>query len=294
MTHTAQILDGKATSKQLLERVAQEVGALTSQHKPRLAAVLVGENPASEIYVARKMKTAGEIGIESELHRLPATVAEDELLDRLHQLNTDPLVNAVLVQLPLPKHIHEDRVLQAVSVDKDVDGFHPENLGKLLLGIEPPALPCTPAGIIQLLDAYHLPMEGLRAAIVGRSNIVGKPLTLMLTHRNATVTLCHSKTRNLNDILRESDIVVAATGQAGLIQAEAIKPQAIVIDVGINRLPSGKVVGDVDFDAVQQRAGYITPVPGGVGPMTIGMLMVNTIRLFKVQQGQQPAALLFA
>ncbi len=290
---TAQILDGKETSKKLLDAVAEELSTLQVVNRPKLAAVLVGENPASEIYVARKMKIAEQIGLDSELHRFPETVSQHELVEHLELLNNDTLVNAILVQLPLPKAIHSETILETVSPQKDVDGFHPMNLGKLLLGIEPPALPCTPAGIIQLLDAYKIPIEGKRAAVVGRSNIVGKPITLMLTHRNATVTLCHSLTQNLDEIVLSADIVVAAAGQPGLIRAEAIKPGAVVIDVGINRLPTGKLVGDVDFESVKERAGYITPVPGGVGPMTIAMLMMNTVRLFKNQQGQSLHGLLF-
>lgn len=293
MTQMAQILDGKVVSQTLLGGVAAEVAQFAGKAPPHLVAVLVGENPASEIYVSRKMKMAQQIGVRSTLHRFPATVSEDELRECLAGLNTDDLVHAVLVQLPLPKHLDTQGILQTVLAEKDVDGFHPENVGKLLLGIEPPAMPCTPAGIMQLLDAYDIPLDGMRAAVVGRSNIVGKPMTLMLTHRNATVTLCHSKTRDLDAILRESDIVVAAAGQAGLVKAEAVKPGAVVVDVGINRLPDGKLTGDVDFEAIRQKAGYITPVPGGVGPMTIAMLMVNTVRLYQCQQGRKVPCLLY-
>lgn len=292
MSH-AQILDGKATSQHLLDEVRRDVDTLRGGRPPKLAAVLVGENPASEIYVARKIKVAAQVGIDSELHRFPADIEEHRLIAHLHQLNEDPSVHAILVQLPLPRHINSLRVLESVSIHKDVDGFHPENLGKLVMGIEPAAMPCTPAGMMCLLDAYKINVEGMRAAVVGRSNIVGKPVSLMLTHRNATVTLCHSKTQGLDEILRESDLVIAAAGQPNLILAEHLKPQSVVIDVGINRLPNGKIVGDVDFDAAKLRAGYITPVPGGVGPMTIGMLMVNTVRLFKSQQGQSVPSLLF-
>jgi methylenetetrahydrofolate dehydrogenase (NADP+) / methenyltetrahydrofolate cyclohydrolase len=293
MTETAQILDGKATSKSLLEKVRLEIESLKGGHKPKLVVILVGENPASEVYVASKVKTANQLGVDSELHRFPEDIPQHELIQHLVSLNQDETVNAVLVQLPLPRHIQTELILETVSPHKDVDGFHPENMGKLVLGIEPPALPCTPAGIIHLLDAYHIKLEGLRAAVVGRSNIVGKPITLMLTHRNVTVTLCHTKTRDLDAILKDSDLIIAAAGKAGLIRADAIKPGAIIIDVGINRLPDGKLTGDVDFEAVKGRAGYITPVPGGVGPMTIAMLMLNTVRLFKFQQGQRPESLLF-
>ncbi len=290
--HTARILDGQETSKALLEKVRLDVEGLIGP-KPKLVAVLVGENPASEIYVARKMKVAEKIGVASDLHRFPADIGEAELIDHIHRLNDDIMVNAILVQLPLPRHIDSLKVLDTVSVHKDVDGFHPVNLGRLLMGIEPPAMPCTPAGIIQLLDAYKINVDGMRAAVVGRSNIVGKPIALMLTHRNATVTICHSRTSNLDDILRDADLIVAAAGQQGLVKAEAIKPEAVVIDVGINRLEDGKIVGDVDFESARHRAGFITPVPKGVGPMTIAMLMVNTVRLYKAQHGQPIENLLF-
>jgi len=281
------ILDGKVTSKALLQEIAQEVGRLTGPTKPKLVAVLVGENPASEIYVARKMKVADELGILSELHRFPAHTEEAFLKEELEKLNQDTSVNAVLVQLPLPKQIHTERVLQTILPEKDVDGFHPINMGQLLLGIEPPALPCTPAGIMKLLDAYKIDVSGLNACVVGRSNIVGKPIMLMLTQRNATVTLCHSKTRNLEAVLESSDLVVAAIGQAHLISGNTLKRGCIVVDVGINRLPSGQLVGDVDFESAREKAAFITPVPGGVGPMTIAMLMMNTLRLHQVQQGIQ-------
>lgn len=292
MTGNARILDGKKASQALLADVALEIKSLEGTEKPKLVAVLVGESPASEIYVARKMRVAKQVGVNSELNRYSAAIEEQELVSHLQALNADPSVHAILVQLPLPRHIDTDRVLQTVLPEKDVDGFHPLNLGKLLLGVHPYALPCTPAGIIQLLDAYDIPLEGMRAAVVGRSNIVGKPITLLLTQRNATVTLCHSKTRNLAGVLQESDLVVAAIGKAGLVTAEMIKPGAVVVDVGINRLESGKVVGDVDFEPVSRKVGYITPVPGGVGPMTIGMLMVNTMRLYRLQKGEQPLRLL--
>ena len=293
MSPAAQLLDGKQTAKHLMESLAREIAALNVRITPRLVAVLVGDNPASEVYVARKMKVAREIGIESELHRFPATVSQSELVDHLEALNQNPEVHAVLVQLPLPHPLPAQVILDTVLPHKDVDGFHPLNQGKLALGIEPPALPCTPAGILQLLDAYQLSVDGLRAAVVGRSNIVGKPITLMLTHRNATVTLCHSKTRDLESITRECDLIVAATGYAGLIRAEGVKPGAIVVDVGMNRLASGALVGDVDFEGVRNTAAYITPVPGGVGPMTIAMLMRNTLRLYQFQEGLSPKPILF-
>ncbi len=292
MADTAVLLDGKETSKVLLEKVAREASQFAQGDLPKLVAVLVGHDPASEVYVARKMKVAAQLGLASELLRLPDSIETAQLQAEIQYLNQDPHTHAILVQLPLPKQIDTLAVLQTVAVEKDVDGFHPENLGKLLMGIEPVAMPCTPAGIIYLLDAYKIPMAGKRVAVVGRSIIVGKPITLMLTHRNATVTLCHSKTRDLDGILRESEMIIAAAGQPGLIQADAVQPGAVVVDVGINRLPSGRLVGDVDFEALKVKAGYMTPVPGGVGPMTIAMLMYNTLRLYQYQQGLKVERLL--
>lgn len=290
---TAQILDGKAASKNLLDTLTQELSQFSGAKKPKLVVILVGNNPASEIYVGRKTKIAAQIGLDSELCRLPENISQPDLLAHLARLNHDPSVHAVLVQLPLPPHLDTNAVLLGIDLNKDVDGFHPENLGKLVMGIEPPALPCTPAGIMNLMDAYDVPMAGRRVAVVGRSNIVGKPIAVMMLHRDATVTICHSRTRNLGDILQESDIIVAAAGRPGLVERDAVKPGAAIVDVGINRLPSGEIVGDVDYHAVSEKAGWITPVPGGVGPMTIAMLMMNTVRLFRHQQGQPIPNLIF-
>ncbi len=291
---SATLLDGKVVSQRLLDQVREEVDALVGRARPKLVAVIVGEDPASEVYVGRKMKVAAEVGIESELLRFPASIQEFELREELQKLNNDPSVHAILVQQPFPKHIRTNVIVETISPEKDVDGFHAESIGNLVLGVEPAAMACTPAGIIHLLDAYEINLEGMRAAVVGRSNIVGKPISMMLLHRNATVTMCHSRTHGLDDILRQSDLIVAAAGQPGLIRAECIKPGAVVVDVGINRLPNGKLTGDVDFEAACQHAGYITPVPGGVGPMTIAMLMMNTVRLCKQQQGLRLSSLLFA
>lgn len=293
MSDTATILDGKMVSRKLLDEVAQQIGALPGPAKPRLSVILVGNDPASEVYVGRKIKSSAKVGVESELLRFPDTMAEEHLITEIETLNNRADVDGILVQLPLPKHINTERVLDTVLPDKDVDGFHPMNLGRLVMGIEPPAMPCTPAGIIRLMDEYNLKLEGIRAAVVGRSNIVGKPVSMMLLHRNATVTMCHSRTNNLEDILRDSDLVIAAAGKQDLIRAEMVKPGAIVVDVGINRTTEGKLCGDVDFEACKSRAGYITPVPGGVGPMTIATLMNNTLRLHQLHQGQTPRNLLF-
>ncbi len=278
------LLDGKKTATRLYEDLRQEVQHLPQEARPKLTAILVGNNPASEIYVSRKMKTAVEIGIHSDCLRLPLSISEAALLDEIARLNADKTVHAILVQLPLPQSINAYRILEAILPQKDVDGFHPENVGKLVLGMEPWSWPCTPKGIMTLLEHYQLSPTGHHAVVVGRSNIVGKPLALMLLQQHATVTICHSKTQNLEELLRSADILVAAAGQPGLVRAEVVKPGAIVVDVGINRLPSGKLMGDVDFEALQHRAGYITPVPGGVGPMTIATLMTNTLRLYKMQQ----------
>ncbi|HET6370101.1 MAG TPA: bifunctional 5,10-methylenetetrahydrofolate dehydrogenase/5,10-methenyltetrahydrofolate cyclohydrolase, partial [Nitrospiria bacterium] len=237
--------------------------------------------PASEIYVRNKRKACEAAGIYSEEHPLPEQTTQKELLELVLRLNADPKISGILVQLPLPKQISERAILESVSPDKDVDGFHKINVGKLTLG-EATLAPCTPLGILALLDATKVEISGSRAVVVGRSNIVGKPVALMLLHRNATVTICHSRTRDLPEVCRSADILVAAIGRARFITGEMVKPGAAVIDVGINRLESGKIVGDVDFDGASARAGWITPVPGGVGPMTIAMLLSNTVAAAKM------------
>lgn len=281
----AQIIDGKKVAEQLRQELAEEVAALVKQGiTPGLATVLVGEDPASQVYVRMKEKACAKVGLMSRGVRPPADVPQEELIAQIEELNRDPAVHGILVQLPLPKHLDTPEVLQHVSPDKDVDGFHPVNLGKLLSAKywnELPAfIPCTPAGAIKLIDSTGVEIEGKQAVVVGRSVIVGKPISMLLLARQATVTICHSRTRDLGAVTREADILVAAVGVPRLIKAEMVKPGAVVIDVGVNRLEDG-LVGDVDFDQVIQVAGHVTPVPGGVGPMTITMLLASTVRSAK-------------
>ncbi len=276
----AKRIDGKMIAQQVRIRIKSEVEKLPASLRPGLAAVLVGENPASKIYVRNKRKACEEVGIYSEEHALPETTSEAELLSLISRLNQDPNIHGILVQLPLPKQIQERRVLDAVIPEKDVDGFHYINVGKLVAN-EPGFVSCTPLGIIELLRASNVEMAGMHAVVLGRSNIVGKPAALLLLHRHATVTICHSKTKDLNEICRQADILIAAIGKPEFVKKEMVKEGAVVIDVGINRLSDGRIVGDVDFEAVQERAGAITPVPGGVGPMTIAMLLSNTLQSAK-------------
>jgi methylenetetrahydrofolate dehydrogenase (NADP+)/methenyltetrahydrofolate cyclohydrolase len=274
---SAQIIDGKAFAANLRARVAARVPAFQAAagRTPGLAVVLVGEDPASSVYVRSKGKAAREAGIESLEHRLPAETRQEELIALVDQLNADPTVDGILVQLPLPKHIDADAVLLRIDPDKDVDGFHPVNAGRLATGL-PGFVPCTPLGCAMLLEDQLGDLSGLDAVVIGRSNIVGKPMAALLTARNATVTLAHSRTRNLPHYLAHADIVVAAVGRANFVRGEWIKPGACVIDVGINRV-DGRLTGDVDFDGAASVAGAITPVPGGVGPMTIACLLRNTL-----------------
>jgi methylenetetrahydrofolate dehydrogenase (NADP+)/methenyltetrahydrofolate cyclohydrolase len=279
----ATLLDGKALAQTIQAELAAGVQQLVADHgvRPGLAAVLVGDNPASQIYVRNKRKACTQVGMESWLHQLPADVPQQELLYLIAALNLDPHVHGILVQLPLPRHLDEAAVIRTVAPAKDVDGFGPENLGLLTAG-HPRYYPCTPLGVQQLLVRYQIPVEGRHVVIVGRSNIVGKPLALMLLQKaegaNATVTVCHSRSRELPSLTRQGDIVVTALGQARFLRGAMVKPGAVVIDVGINRLPDGKLAGDVAFDEVEPLASAITPVPGGVGPMTIAMLLHNTLR----------------
>ena len=275
----AKILDGKALAQKITNEIKKEVSSL--EKKPKLAVVLVGNNPASEIYVRNKQKKAIELGFESVVLPLPEDISEENLLEHIYILNEDTSINAILVQLPLPKHLNQKRILEAIEPIKDVDGFTSYNFGRLALGYKPYAIPCTPQGIIRILDEYELDIEGKNVIVIGRSNIVGKPISLLLQSRNATVTMAHSKTKNLNDLILESDIVVSAVGIPNLVKN--VKNDAIVIDVGINRTDKG-LCGDIDFDKTSKTASYITPVPGGVGPMTIAMLMENTLELYKLQQ----------
>ncbi|HED04935.1 MAG TPA: bifunctional methylenetetrahydrofolate dehydrogenase/methenyltetrahydrofolate cyclohydrolase FolD [Candidatus Fraserbacteria bacterium] len=274
----AQIIDGKGIAARLRSALRQEVQALQREQglTPGLAAVLVGENPASQIYVRMKVKACKEVGIYSRQVTLPAATSQEQLLALIAELNHDPQIHGILVQLPLPAGLDERAVLESVRPAKDADGFHPENLGYLLAGY-PQVLPCTPAGILKLIDSTGIELVGAQAVVVGRSLIVGKPTALLLLSRHATVTLCHSRTRDLEQVCRRADVLVAATGRPRLITAEMVQPGAVVIDVGVNRMPDRSLVGDVDFEAVRQVAGYLTPVPGGVGPMTIAMLMQNTV-----------------
>jgi len=274
----AQIIDGKEVSQHIRKEVADEVLRLKEERgiTPGLAAVLVGDNPASQIYVRNKRKACEEAGIYSDEYRLAEGTTEDELLSLIMKLNEDQRIHGILVQLPLPKQINETKILRAVSPLKDIDGFHPENVGFLVEG-NPRFIPCTPHGIIKLLDYYKIEIQGKEAVVVGRSNIVGKPVSLLLLHRHATVTICHSRTKPLEEVTRRADILVAAMGRAKFITGNMVKEGVAVIDVGINRLDDGKLVGDVDFESVREKASYITPVPGGVGPMTIAMLLWNTL-----------------
>lgn len=276
---SAQLLDGKNLAKQIRRELSGEVAEFIRTHNmtPTLAAVLVGQDPASEVYVRNKRRDCQEVGIQSLLHQLPGETTQEELMQRIRQLNEDPQVHGVLVQLPLPAQIATDRILEAVVPAKDVDAFHPENVGRLVQG-RPRFLPCTPQAVLELLKRYKIGTSGQHVVIVGRSDIVGKPLAIMLAQKgtDATVTICHSRTRDLAAVTRSADILVVAIGRAAFVTRDMVRPGAIVVDVGINRTDAG-LVGDVDFDAVREVAGYITPVPGGVGPLTRVMLLVNTL-----------------
>ncbi len=288
---TAQILDGSAIAEQIRAEVGVEVRLLAEKGKPRpgLATVLVGENPASQSYVRGKRKACAEVGIELFGFELPATASQSEVEELVLKLNADPKVNGILVQLPLPSGMDEESVLSKVSIDKDVDGFHPVNIGRLAQkGRQPRFIPCTPSGVMYLIGKVLPNLEGVHAVVLGRSNIVGMPVALLLVRANATVTICHSRTRDLPSVTRQADVLVAAVGKAGMVRGDWVKPGAVVIDVGINRVedatrPRGyRLVGDVAFDEVKEVAGVITPVPGGVGPLTIAMLLRNTLRAAKL------------
>ncbi|MCS6852148.1 MAG: bifunctional methylenetetrahydrofolate dehydrogenase/methenyltetrahydrofolate cyclohydrolase FolD [Gemmataceae bacterium] len=291
----AVLLDGKKTAQAIQAEVAAGVAALVGERgvRPGLAAVLVGDNPASEVYVRNKRKACEQVGIRSWLHHLPADTASSTLLELIRQLNADPSVHGILVQLPLPPKIDERAIVQAVAPVKDIDGFGPENLGLLAAG-QPRYLPCTPHGVQQLLLRHGIEVEGAHVVIVGRSLIVGRPLALMLMQKaagaNATVTVVHSRSRDLAELTRRADVVVVAIGQAGFLKADMIRPGAVVVDVGINRQADGRLVGDVDFEGVRQVASAITPVPGGVGPMTIAMLVHNTLAAARLLCRADPLA----
>ena len=274
----ARLIDGKAISAQIRAEIKDEVPAFEAERGfvPGLAVVIVGENPASQVYVRNKARACAEVGFYSEVHALPATTTQDELNALVDRLNGDAKIHGILVQLPLPKHLDENEVLLRIDPNKDVDAFHPYNVGKIMIGGYD-FLPCTPAGVMALLERSGIDPAGKRCVVIGRSNIVGKPMAMLLLHANGTVTVCHSRTKELAAICREADILVVAIGRADFVGADMVKPGAVVIDVGMNRREDGKLTGDVDFSAVEPIASAITPVPGGVGPMTITMLLKNTL-----------------
>lgn len=281
----AQIIDGKALAAQVKAEAAAETAVLKAKGvTPCLAVILVGEDPASQVYVRGKAKDCGDCGIDSRVIRLPEETTQAELLKLVGELAADKAVNGILVQLPLPAHIDEKAVIDAIPPEKDVDGFSPVNVGRMQIG-EPCFLPCTPAGCIRMIESTGTAIEGKHAVVIGRSNIVGKPAALLLLAKNATVTICHSRTANLKELCAGADILVAAVGKAGFVTGDMVKPGAVVIDVGINRGEDGKLHGDVDFAAAAEKAAYITPVPGGVGPMTRAMLMKNTVQAAARQNG---------
>jgi 5,10-methylene-tetrahydrofolate dehydrogenase/methenyl tetrahydrofolate cyclohydrolase len=289
---TAKIIDGKATALAVREKVAEDVAEMVAAGKPRpgLATVLVGEDPASQVYVRSKIKACEKAGIESFGHKLPETASQEEVENLVKELNADPKVNGILVQLPLPDGLDEEKVLQAINLEKDVDGFHPVNIGRLAQkGRESLFVPCTPSGIMYLLGETGVNLEGAEAVVLGRSNIVGMPVALLLVKQNATVTICHSRTKDLPATCREADVLIAAVGRPEMVRGDWVKPGAVVIDVGINRVDDDtkergyRLAGDVHYDEVKEVAGAITPVPGGVGPMTIAMLLANTVRAAKHQ-----------
>jgi methylenetetrahydrofolate dehydrogenase (NADP+)/methenyltetrahydrofolate cyclohydrolase len=282
----ARILDGKSVSAEIRGQVKARVDAIRAAggRAPGLAVVLVGENPASQVYVRNKRKACAEVGFHSELHELPAVTSQLELLELIDRLNADPRIDGILVQLPLPEHMDAETVTERILPTKDVDGFHPYNLGRLALRM-PLLRPCTPKGIMTLLGRTGLPLEGLDAVIIGQSNIVGRPMALELLAARCTITVCHSRTRDLAEKVRGADVLVAALGRPAFVPGDWIKPGALVIDVGINRIPEGTLVGDVDFHACAERAAWITPVPGGVGPMTIASLLENTLQAAELHAG---------
>ena len=274
---TAQLIDGNALSRQLRTQVSERVAALKAQGlTPGLAVVLVGDNPASQVYVRNKVKACEDTGMHSVLEKYDASLTEAELLARVDALNNDPTIHGILVQLPLPAHINAHKVIEAISPAKDVDGFHVASAGALMVG-QPGFWPCTPYGCMKMLESIGYDLRGKHAVVIGRSNIVGKPMAMMLLQQDATVTVCHSRTADLKAQTLQADVIVAAVGKRNVLTADMVKPGAVVLDVGMNRNDEGKLCGDVDFDGVKEVAGYITPVPGGVGPMTITMLMVNTL-----------------
>ena len=281
-----QIIDGKKVSAAVKEQVRLETLALKNEHNitPGLAVVIVGDDPASRVYVNNKKKACELVGFRSEEYALPAETTREELLALVATLNAKEDINGILVQLPLPKHLDDKEVIEAISPQKDVDAFHAVNVGKIMLG-EYDFLPCTPAGVMEMLHAYEIPVEGKECVVIGRSNIVGKPMGMLLLHENGTVTICHSRTKNLQEVCRRADILVAAVGIPKFVKADMVKDGAVVIDVGMDRDENGKLCGDVDFENVKDKCSFITPVPGGVGPMTISTLMKNTLKACRLQNG---------
>src|SRR5690625_1707548 len=278
---SAIVINGRDLAAQIREDMKEEIASLKEKGiKPHLTVILVGDDPASKSYVAGKEKASQEVGISSEIIRLDASTTQEQLLEHINRLNKDDKVHGILVQLPLPEHISEQAVIEAISPEKDVDGFHPVNIGRMMTG-QKTFLPCTPYGIITMLKSQNISLEGKHAVVIGRSNIVGKPVGQLLLNENATVTYCHSRTKNLEEFTNQADILIAAVGIPNVITADHIKAGAVVIDVGINRLEDGSLTGDVDFDSASEKASYITPVPRGVGPMTIAMLLENTIKAAK-------------
>lgn len=280
----AEIINGKIVSAKLRDEIARDVALYKANvgKTVGLAVIVVGDDPASAVYVRNKHKACLEVGIESYQIEYPASISEGELLSKIDELNRDESVNGILVQLPLPRHINESAVINRIDPKKDVDAFHPENVGRIMIG-DYSLLPCTPAGIMALLDHYNVEIAGKRCVVIGRSNIVGKPMALLLLERHGTVTVCHSRTRGINDICREADIIVVAVGRSEFLRGNMVKPGAVIIDVGINRDADGKLLGDVAFSEVSKLASMITPVPGGVGPMTITMLLRNTLTAARMQ-----------
>ena len=278
----AQIIDGKAVSASVRERIAKETAEFAKKTGviPGLAVIIVGENPASQVYVRNKHKACQDVGMYSVVIEMPENTTQEQLLEKVDELAKDNAIHGILVQLPLPAHIDEEMVIKAIPPEKDVDAFHPANVGRIMIGNQS-FVPCTPAGVMELLDAYDIEIEGKNCVIIGRSNIVGKPQAMLMLQKNATVTICHSRTKNLAEVTSKADILVAAVGRSKFVTADMVKEGAVVIDVGINRGEDGKLCGDVDYDAVFDKVSYITPVPGGVGPITITMLLKNTLTAAK-------------
>ena len=281
----AKLISGKEVSAKVREEVKAQCEQLKARGiHPGLAVIIVGNDPASRVYVNNKKKACAEVGFISEEYALPQQTTQEELLSLINELNNNPKINGILCQLPLPSHLDEKAVINAISPEKDVDAFHPSNVGKIMIG-DYHFLPCTPAGVMEMIKSEGIEVKGKNCVVIGRSNIVGKPMAMLLLHEHGTVTICHSRTKNLKEVCAAADILVAAVGKAKFVTADMVKPGAVVLDVGINRLENGKLCGDVDFDSVEPKASYITPVPGGVGPMTIAMLMKNTLMAAKLQNG---------